>query len=155
MERLRCFDEGVSTAMDLDAWPKIIDKGDFWTGVLASVVAAAIVGIIVYIFKNSLSIFAKQRAIGRKENEIFESALNVSSPYAPFAFGVVQGRALRYFLTAVFIAYVGDILGEIYPFNLVFYLISLYFIFLGLRWFFRIEKRAMEILNSGRDAGQI
>lgn len=131
---------------------KIFESENFWVGVLGSMLAAVILAIIVFIFRNSIRLFLERRNKGNEESDTFDSALSLSSPYAPFAFGVVQGRALRYFLTAVFIAYVGDILQIFYPFNLLVYLVSLYYIYLGLKWFFRIERRALEIINSIRDS---
>jgi hypothetical protein len=119
----------------------------FWTGVASSVVAATILGIVAYIFRNSFAILSQQRAKSKKNSEAFVQALDKSSPYAPFAFGVAQGRGLRHFLTAAFFAYVGDILSMTYPANLLVYFISLAYVFFGLRWFFLIERKALEIIN--------
>ena len=137
--------------MSYEGWLELIGSEGFWGGVLASILAAIVIGIAGYIFRNSIRAFSQRQKQSRKENEIFESALSLSSPFAPFAFGVVQGRALRYFVVAVFIAYVGDILGIFWPLNIGIYCISLVFIFQSLRWFFKIEKRAMEILLSEVD----
>lgn len=135
--------------MSNDQWADIVISKSFWVGVLSSAAAAALVGVIVYMFRNSFGILKRQRERGRRENETFDAAMRLSSPYVSFAFGVVQARALRYFLTAVFIAYVGDIAGEfINPFNILIYIIALYYIFLGLKWFFKIEKRGLDILST-------
>ena len=97
--------------MSYEGWLELIGSEGFWGDVLASIFAVIVIGIAGYIFRNSIRAFSQRQKQSRKENEIFESALSLSSPFAPFAFGVVQGRALRYFVAAVFIAYVGDILG--------------------------------------------
>lgn len=137
--------------MSYEGWLGLIGSEGFWGGVLASILAAIVIGIAGYIFRKSIRAFSERQEQSRKENEIFESALSLSSPFAPFAFGVVQGRALRYFVVAVFIAYVGDILGVFWPLNIGIYCISLIFIFQSLRWFFKIETRAMEILRGELD----
>lgn len=137
--------------MSYEGWLELIGSEGFWGGVLASILAAIVIGIAGYIFRKSIRAFSEKQEQNRKENEIFESALSLSSPFAPFAFGVVQGRALRYFVVAVFIAYVGDILGVFWPLNIGIYCISLIFIFQSLRWFFKIETRAMEILRGELD----
>lgn len=137
--------------MDLDNLFELVKTEGFWGGVLASILATGIVTVLALIFRNSIRTLVEQRKKGRLEDELFDDALKLSSPYAPFAFGVVQGRALRYFLIAVFIAYIGDIMGLFWPINIVFYIFSLFYILQGLRWFYRIEKRAMEILDSKRE----
>ena len=133
--------------MQYEKWLELVGTEGFWGGVFASILAAAIVGVALFIFKNSLKILIDRREKGRREEEIFQTALEISSPYAPFAFGIVQGRALRYFLIAVFIAYVGDIMGLFWPLNIGFYALALIYIGFGIRWFFKIEKRGMEILS--------
>ena len=134
--------------MTLEQWRNVLGSENFWSGVFASMLAAAIVAVLVFIFRNSFSMLKERRERGRRENEIFDSALRLSSPYAPFAFGAVQGKALRYFVSAVFFAYIGDIFSVLYPVNNLIYVIALYYVYLSLKWFFKIERRAVEIINS-------
>ena len=78
----------------------------------------------------------------------FETALDSSELTAPFAFGVVQGFALRYFLVAVSLAYIGDILSFMIPaVSLVFWFLALCFVLVGVRLFLKIERRALEMLS--------
>jgi membrane protein YqaA with SNARE-associated domain len=103
----------------------IAAREDFWVGAISSMVATMIVAIVVYVFRRSLALTQAQRDRRREDDELFEQALDGSNELAPFAYGVVQARALRYFLLAVFVAYVGDIFGIFWPFNSFIYLISL------------------------------
>ncbi len=134
--------------MNTDKWLTLVGTEGFWGGVLASILASMILVILGFIFKNTLSAVSEQRKQSKEENEIFNEALKLGSPYAPFAFGVAQGRALRYFVIAVFVAYIGDILGIFWPLNIAMYCFSLVFLLQSLRWFYRIEERAKQILKS-------
>ncbi|HEX8573932.1 MAG TPA: hypothetical protein VF759_14400 [Allosphingosinicella sp.] len=125
----------------------ILSGREFWVGASSSIVGAMIIAIAVYAFRRSLAITQAQRVQRRRENELFERALGASSEIAPFAYGVVQARALRYFLLAVFVAYIGDILDVLWPANGAFYIISLAFIGQGLRWFYKIERNAIQIFE--------
>ena len=131
-----------------DSWIALATGQDFWAGVLASMVAAAIIAILIRIFRSSLENVRQYAERGKEEGRAFEEALSLSGPYAPFAFGVAQGRGLRMFVTAVVIAYVGEILGNfIWPFHVVLYFISLIYLYLSLGWFAKIEKKALSILR--------
>ncbi|MBE1293811.1 MAG: hypothetical protein GJ677_15115 [Rhodobacteraceae bacterium] len=134
--------------MNTDSWLTLVRSEGFWGGVLASILAAIILGIAAFIFRNTLRAVTEQRKQSREESQVFDEALKLGSPFAPFAFGVAQGRALRYFVVAVFIAYIGDILGIFWPLNIAMYCFSLVFLFQSLRWFYRIEDRAKQILKS-------
>ena len=134
--------------MDSNNWLTLIGTEGFWGGVLASIMAAIILGIAGFLFRNTFKAISEQRKQSQEESQIFDEALKLGSPYAPFAFGVAQGRALRYFVVAVFIAYIGDILGIFWPLNIAMYCLSLVFLFQSLRWFYRIEERAKSILKS-------
>ncbi|HEX8257363.1 MAG TPA: hypothetical protein VF589_07000 [Allosphingosinicella sp.] len=133
--------------MDSVELMQIASGKDFWVGASSSIVGASIIGIVVYVFRNALSLSRAQREKRRLEDQIFEQALDSSHSLAPFAYGIVQARALRYFLLAVFVAYVGDILSFLWPFNSIAYVLSLWFIFQGLRWLYKIEKSAMKFLR--------
>lgn len=137
--------------MDNENWLNLIGTQAFWGGVLASIMAAIILWGAGFIFRNTFEAVSETRKQSQEEHKIFDEALKLSSPYAPFAYGVVQGRALRYFITAVFIAQIGDALGFIWPFNIVLYCLSFIFLFQSLRWLYRIEEQAKQILKSGKN----
>jgi hypothetical protein len=134
----------------MDSLEHIIAGKDFWVGASSSIVGALILGIIAYAFRKSLALTKAQRDRTRQEDELFKNALRASSPLTPFAYGVVQARALRHFLLAVFVAYVGDVLDVFWPFNSIMYLISLIFMSQGLRWFYEIERNAISVFQRFR-----
>jgi hypothetical protein len=128
----------VFTAVNLDG---------FWSGVLASLVAMALAWIGGLLLKNSFKSIQEQREAGKRDSQVLESAMDSPTQYSMFAYGVAQARSLRFFLTAVFIAYMGDIFSPIYPVNLAFYALSLLFIFNALRWLLKIERFGLAILR--------
>lgn len=135
--------------MELGKLFALVGTEGFWGGVLSSIVAALILAIFGIIFRHGIMSARHSWKRRRDEGEMFNNAMNVSSPYAPFAFGVAQGRALRLFITAVFVAYIGDILSAfIFPFSTLAYVAALAFLFMSLQWFYRIERRAAAIFSS-------
>ncbi|KQT42028.1 hypothetical protein ASG43_17275 [Aureimonas sp. Leaf454] len=129
-------------------WTALFASEGFIGGVLASILAAIIVSILLFISRNALSASRKTLIRSKQAQDLFEGALKASSPYAPFAFGIAQSRAIRYFLIAVFVAYLGDMFGIVWPLNIAFYAAALAFIGKALTWCYRIERRAMEIISN-------
>lgn len=136
--------------MNYEHWLEIAQSENFWGGVLASILAASIVGIVIFMFRNTVKLTVENRKKSALQRKTFEDALDGSSNHAPFAYGVAQAIALRNFVIAVFIAYIGDIMGIFWPTNIVFYVISLAFIWSSLKWFFKIEKSALKVFEKLR-----
>jgi hypothetical protein len=135
--------------MNESTWIEFLQTKAFWGGVLASIVAACVVAIFVYIFRNAIETTIEKRKRGKEIDQVFSTSLHLGDRHAPLAFIAVQSRALRYFVIAIFVAYIGDILeGFIWPFNATLYCVSLFLIWKSLDWFYRIERRARDILPS-------
>lgn len=126
-----------------------LESRDLWLGVAGSTISTALVAFLAFAFQGSLKLYF-QFSGEKEKNEAFEQSLNSSSPLAPFAFGIVQAKALRLFFMAVFFAYISDLFGLIlWPINLMGYIVSLWFLFLALKWLNKLEGRALELLRKG------
>ncbi|NGQ90173.1 hypothetical protein G5V65_04640 [Rhodobacter sp. HX-7-19] len=121
-----------------------------WIGVASSILAAAIIGSFLYVFRTSVATWRTKSEQERRKDEKFEAALSSASHFAPFAFGIAQARALRLFFIAVIIAYVGDLLGLFYPANLVLYAVALVYLVSALRWMNKVERKALDIIDKGQ-----
>jgi len=130
--------------MNYEKWLEIVQSENFWGGVFASILAAVIVGIVLYVFRNTIKFTVESKKRREAQRKTFEAALEGSSTHAPFAYGVAQAIALRHFVVAVFIAYIGDIMGIFWPINIAFYALALVFVWFSLKWFFKIEKSALK-----------
>lgn len=129
-------------------WLTATDVKGFWLGVVASILATAIVASLLYIFRSSFEIWRKQSDENRLKSSSFENALSAASPYAPFAFGIAQGRALRLFFIAAVFALIGAVLSDfIYPLEGVLYAVALLYVVAALRWMNKIEQKALEIIQ--------
>ena len=133
--------------MDMEELVSNASSIQFILGFFSSITATIVIVILSFIFKKSIDQYINQSKENKRRTKLVEESLDSTSPYAPFAFGVAQSFSLKYFIIAVFLAYIGDIAQMLYPFNILFYIISLFFIWRSIYWLYKIEEKAIKIFG--------
>lgn len=129
-------------------WMTLIRTDGFWGGVASSIFATVVLAILATFARTTFAAANKRNDKEKRFEDMVVSALNLGGTVSNAAIAFSNARCLKYFLMAVFVAYVGDVLGVIWPFNIFLYAGSLVFIWFGLRWAIRVEKVSSDALSS-------
>ena len=133
----------------MDTAVTLLSREDLWIGVMGGVIATMLVGVIVYAFRSSFRAIGTSFSKGAQNDKVINDSLEDSGPYAAFAYGIAQARALRFFILAMLLAAIGDsqIGWFLAPLNFVMAIASVVFLFLAFKWLNKIETKGINILQ--------